>query len=72
MRQYKIRSTQPDDDGGISALVEGPGIGRRGIRYYFETQEEMRVFIERLNLILNRNSGAGWIRYEIPSLDSHQ
>jgi hypothetical protein len=56
-RQYRVRTAQPQADGAISALVDGPGIGRGGICYYFETQEDMRLALERLNLMLTGNLG---------------
>jgi hypothetical protein len=53
-KHYRVRHTEQSDSGIILAIIDGPGIGRAGVHYSFESFEELDAFVNLLNRIRNQ------------------
>ncbi len=49
-RSYTIRALVSGPENDVEAIVDGPGIGRSGVRYWAPTAVDAVALVENLNL----------------------
>jgi hypothetical protein len=47
---YHLIHVQSSQTGGFEGLIAGPGISGRGVRYWCDSEEELKIVVENLNL----------------------
>jgi len=47
---YHLINIRCSENGGFEGLVGGPGISGRGVRYWCDSEEELKILVENLNL----------------------
>ena len=58
---YCITNLDEALNGGFEATIAGPGTSAGGVRYWFETEQEVHAFVENLNLSYREAKGlASW------------
>jgi len=50
MGTYRIVALRPVENERFEAIVDGPGIPRDGVSYWFTSENEVESFVEDLNL----------------------